>query len=155
MKITRVHGREILDSRGNPTVEVDVALDGGMGNSPHESYEELIAVAGDHATEDVEIELAGPGIRQVESGHTSGAEAIGLVALDPQALAFLERPWLPAFGRELARGSSEELGEGESFTSEHGVALPASTRSIHRGPASRGRGVQTMGSWQARCAAAA
>src|SRR5262245_9135780 len=29
MKITRVHGREILDSRGNPTVEVDVALEGG------------------------------------------------------------------------------------------------------------------------------
>ena len=29
VKITRVHGREILDSRGNPTVEVDVTLDGG------------------------------------------------------------------------------------------------------------------------------
>jgi enolase len=29
MKITRVHGREILDSRGNPTVEVDVLLEGG------------------------------------------------------------------------------------------------------------------------------
>ena len=29
MKITEVHGREILDSRGNPTVEVDVTLDGG------------------------------------------------------------------------------------------------------------------------------
>ena len=29
MKITRVHGREILDSRGNPTVEVDVVLEGG------------------------------------------------------------------------------------------------------------------------------
>jgi len=29
LKITRVHGREILDSRGNPTVEVDVTLDGG------------------------------------------------------------------------------------------------------------------------------
>src|SRR5205814_4563896 len=29
-KIQRVHGREILDSRGNPTVEVDVTLDGGM-----------------------------------------------------------------------------------------------------------------------------
>ena len=29
MKINRVHGREILDSRGNPTVEVDVTLDGG------------------------------------------------------------------------------------------------------------------------------
>ncbi len=30
MKITRVHGREILDSRGNPTVEVDVTLEGGI-----------------------------------------------------------------------------------------------------------------------------
>ena len=29
MKITNVHGREILDSRGNPTVEVDVTLEGG------------------------------------------------------------------------------------------------------------------------------
>ena len=29
MKITRVSAREILDSRGNPTVEVDVALEGG------------------------------------------------------------------------------------------------------------------------------
>ncbi len=28
-KIVRVHGREILDSRGNPTLEVDVSLDGG------------------------------------------------------------------------------------------------------------------------------
>ena len=29
MKIQSVHGREILDSRGNPTVEVDVTLEGG------------------------------------------------------------------------------------------------------------------------------
>jgi enolase len=29
VKITRVHGREILDSRGNPTVEVDVSLEDG------------------------------------------------------------------------------------------------------------------------------
>ena len=29
MKITEVRGREILDSRGNPTVEVEVTLDGG------------------------------------------------------------------------------------------------------------------------------
>jgi enolase len=30
MQITRVHAREILDSRGNPTVEVDVELGGGV-----------------------------------------------------------------------------------------------------------------------------
>jgi enolase len=29
VKIAKVHGREILDSRGNPTVEVEVTLDGG------------------------------------------------------------------------------------------------------------------------------
>jgi enolase 1/2/3 len=29
VKITRVHGREILDSRGNPTIEVDLWLDDG------------------------------------------------------------------------------------------------------------------------------
>ena len=34
MRISRVHGREILDSRGNPTVEVDVQLEGGaMGRA--------------------------------------------------------------------------------------------------------------------------
>ncbi len=34
MKITSVHGREILDSRGNPTVEVDVRLhDGAFGRA--------------------------------------------------------------------------------------------------------------------------
>ena len=33
MKITNVVGREVLDSRGNPTVEVDVYLeDGTMGS---------------------------------------------------------------------------------------------------------------------------
>ena len=31
MKISSVHAREILDSRGNPTVEVSVKLDGGAG----------------------------------------------------------------------------------------------------------------------------
>jgi enolase len=30
VKIQRVHGREILDSRGNPTIEVDVTLDNGV-----------------------------------------------------------------------------------------------------------------------------
>ena len=34
MKIAAVHGREILDSRGNPTIEVDVTLeDGAFGRA--------------------------------------------------------------------------------------------------------------------------
>ena len=31
MKITSVKSREVIDSRGNPTVEVDVVADGGRG----------------------------------------------------------------------------------------------------------------------------
>ncbi|HEX6463946.1 MAG TPA: phosphopyruvate hydratase, partial [Vicinamibacterales bacterium] len=30
MLITKVHGREILDSRGNPTIEVEVRLENGV-----------------------------------------------------------------------------------------------------------------------------
>src|ERR1700675_3008950 len=30
VKIRKIHAREILDSRGNPTVEVDVILDNGV-----------------------------------------------------------------------------------------------------------------------------
>ena len=33
MHITRVHAREILDSRGNPTVEVDVWAGGALGRA--------------------------------------------------------------------------------------------------------------------------
>jgi enolase len=33
MKITKIHAREILDSRGNPTVEVDVTADGAVGRA--------------------------------------------------------------------------------------------------------------------------
>ena len=29
-KIASVHGRQVLDSRGNPTVEVDVVLESGQ-----------------------------------------------------------------------------------------------------------------------------
>src|SRR4249920_1192211 len=33
MKITTVHAREILDSRGNPTIEVDVAIGKAVGRA--------------------------------------------------------------------------------------------------------------------------
>jgi enolase len=33
MKILDIHAREILDSRGNPTVEVDVTVEGGVGRA--------------------------------------------------------------------------------------------------------------------------
>ena len=37
MKIEKIIGREILDSRGNPTVEVDVMLESGSTHCPGQS----------------------------------------------------------------------------------------------------------------------
>lgn len=34
MKITKVHAREVLDSRGNPTVEAEINIEGGFNDSP-------------------------------------------------------------------------------------------------------------------------
>jgi len=55
-KIIKVVGREILDSRGNPTVEVEVALEGGISaraavpsGASTGSYEALELRDGDHA----------------------------------------------------------------------------------------------------------
>ena len=43
--IIDIHGREILDSRGNPTVEVDVLLeDGSFGRRIAPAVENLAAV---------------------------------------------------------------------------------------------------------------
>ena len=59
---------------------VDVALEGETGDTPSATYEELIAVADAHRSGDLQVELSGPGIRQVEAGEQSGAEGIGMLA---------------------------------------------------------------------------
>ena len=86
--IARVHGRQILDSRGNPTVEVDVALEsGGFGRAAVPSG----ASTGVH--EAVELrdggtEWGGKGVRQaVANIEGEIAEAVrGLDARDQAAL---------------------------------------------------------------------
>src|SRR6266480_2359959 len=37
--ISQIRAREILDSRGNPTIEVDVSLEGGAITGEHEAWE--------------------------------------------------------------------------------------------------------------------
>ena len=88
MKITRVHGREILDSRGNPTVEVDVTLDDGtLGRAAVPSgastgeREALELRDGDKAR------YSGKGVRQAV-GNVNGAIANALAGqtLDQRAI---------------------------------------------------------------------
>src|SRR5713101_10101243 len=84
-KIARVHGRQIMDSRGNPTVEVDVHLKGGaLGRAAVPSG----ASTGEH--EAVELRDGDPGryggkgvLNAVENVNKKIAdEVIGFDALD-------------------------------------------------------------------------
>jgi enolase len=83
--IARVHGREIFDSRGNPTVEVDVLLEGGArgraavpSGASTGSREAVELRDGDTAR------LSGKGVRKAVAGVNGGiAQALaGRDALD-------------------------------------------------------------------------
>ncbi len=88
-KIVRVHGRQILDSRGNPTVEADVVLEGGtVGRAAVPSG----ASTGEHEA----LELRdGDGSRYLGKGVLKAVEninsaiapaVVGMAASDQRAL---------------------------------------------------------------------
>src|ERR1035437_9844429 len=75
--ISAIHGREILDSRGNPTVEVDITLsDGSFGRAAVPSG----ASTGSHEAvelRDKEARYNGQGVRKaVENANTPIREAV-------------------------------------------------------------------------------
>ncbi len=89
MKIVRVCGRQILDSRGNPTVEADVVLAGGtLGRAAVPSG----ASTGEHEALELrdldESRYLGKGVlKAVENVNTAIAEAVvGMDAVDQRAL---------------------------------------------------------------------
>ncbi len=101
--ITRVHGRQILDSRGNPTVEVDVELEGGARGTA--------AVPSGASTGQWEaVELRdggdawmGKGVTQAV-GHVNGeiaARLVGMEAGDQRAVdgALIDLDGTPNKGR--------------------------------------------------------
>jgi enolase len=88
-KIVRVHGREILDSRGNPTVEADVVLEGGaMGRAAVPSG----ASTGEHEALELrdgdKTRYLGKGVlKAVEHVNGAIAKAVaGMDAADQRAL---------------------------------------------------------------------
>jgi enolase len=88
--IARIHGRQVLDSRGNPTVEVEVALDSGASG--------LAAVPSGASTGEFEaVELrdggdawGGKGVTTAVS-HVNGELAEALRGADPSDQAALDR----------------------------------------------------------------
>jgi enolase len=97
-KITRVHAREILDSRGNPTVEADVHLDGGaIGRAAVPSG----ASTGEH--EAIELRdgdksrYLGKGVLKAVE-HVNGAIATAVAGMDAEDQGALDRRMIEADG---------------------------------------------------------
>lgn len=59
---------------------VEVALEGEPGSAPAQVYEELVEIADRHASDGLQVELAGKGIQQIQQSETGGAEATGMLA---------------------------------------------------------------------------
>ena len=113
MRIIRVVGREILDSRGNPTVEVDVTLEGG-------AFGRAAVPSGASTGEREALELrdgdasryGGKGVRKAV-GHVNGAIANALVnrdldqrGLDEAMIALDGTPTKSALGANAILGVS-------------------------------------------------
>ncbi len=124
--ITRIHAREILDSRGNPTIEVDVTLESGAfgraavpsgaSTGAHEAVERRDGDKGRYMGKGV--------LKAVEHVNTEICEAI--IGLDVEDQAFLDRTMIELDGTEnksrlganailavsmaIARAAAEESG---------------------------------------------
>jgi enolase len=83
-EIVRIHGREIMDSRGNPTVEVDVQLESGAYGSAAVPSGASTGIHEAHELRDGGERYGGKGVlKAVENVNGEIAEALlGLEALD-------------------------------------------------------------------------
>jgi enolase len=124
-KIARVHGRQILDSRGNPTVEVDVELDSGaFGRAAVPSG------ASTGSREAVELRdgdasrYGGKGVlRAIEHINTEISEAV--LGLDSSEQAFLDRTLIDLDGTE----NKSRLGANATLAVSMAVARAAAEES--------------------------
>ena len=95
MKIEKITGREILDSRGNPTVEVDVVLESGiMGRASVPSgastgeHEALELRDGDkHRYGGKGVQKAVENVNKVIAPHLIGMSALDQIGIDHTMLA--------------------------------------------------------------------
>src|SRR5688572_22018604 len=87
-EILQLEAREILDSRGNPTVEVDVQLDSGARGRAAVPSGASTGIYEAHELRDGEARYGGKGVLQaVEAVNSELCNAIlGLDALDQAAL---------------------------------------------------------------------
>jgi enolase len=124
-RIARVHGREILDSRGNPTVEVDVVLeDGTLGRAAVPSG----ASTGIH--EAVELRdgdkrrYGGKGVMKAVAG-VNGEISDALAGMDAADQAGIDRTLIELDGTPTKRRLGANATLGASLAAAHAAAAAA------------------------------
>jgi enolase 1/2/3 len=123
--IARIRGREILDSRGNPTVEVDVSLDdGSFGRAAVPSG------ASTGASEAVELRdgdkgrYGGKGVRKAVDG-INGEIASALVGIDAADQSTVDRLLVDLDGTPNKRRLGANATLGVSLAAAHAAAASA------------------------------
>src|SRR4051794_36566709 len=110
--IVRVHGRQVLDSRGNPTVEVDVELaDGSLGRAAVPSGASTGTKEAVELRDGDKARFHGKGVRKaVDAVNTEIAEAV--VGLDAEAQAEVDRALIALDGtaNKARLGANATLG---------------------------------------------
>ncbi len=110
--IVRVKGREVLDSRGNPTVEVDVELaDGSLGRAAVPSGASTGTREAVELRDGDKARFHGKGVRKaVDAVNTEIAEAV--VGLDAEAQAEVDRALIALDGtaNKARLGANATLG---------------------------------------------
>ena len=115
--IVEIHGRQILDSRGNPTVEVDVTLDdntvgtaavpSGASTGMHEAWE---LRDGDKSVYMGKgVQKAVTNINEILANELVGYDAMNQIAIDKRMLELDGTPTASSEARRLSPGSSWKL----------------------------------------------
>jgi len=97
-KITRIHGREIIDSRGNPTVEADVHVEGGaVGRAAVPSGASTGELEANELRDGDKSRYLGKGVLKAVA-HVNGAIAKAVTGLDAAEQHTLDRKMIDADG---------------------------------------------------------
>ena len=123
--IRRVHGREILDSRGNPTVEVDVTLaDGSFGRAAVPSGASTGINEAVELRDGDKARYGGKGVRRAVAA-VNGEIATALAGLDAREQAAVDRTLIDLDGTPTKRRLGANATLGASLATAHAAAASA------------------------------
>jgi enolase len=135
--IKTIHAREILDSRGNPTVEVDVTLaDGSLGRAAVPSGASTGIREANELRDADKSRYLGKGVLQAV-GNVNGAIATALIDMDATDLASIDGKMLALDGTENKSKFGANAILGVSMAVARAAAHVSTTALVHL-PQSRG-----------------